>query len=106
MTTLSCLVGAVALAPLAALEGLAFPPKPAPVALLIYAGAITTALAYAMFYSGLRHTSGSVAAVVTLLEPLTAALLAVLLIGEPLAGSTIAGGMLLLGAVAALYLRG
>ncbi|MEU4419709.1 DMT family transporter [Actinoplanes sp. NPDC024001] len=104
LTTLSCVIGAVALAPLAALEGLAFAPAPAPVGLLVYAGAVTTALAYALFYSGLRHTSGSVAVVVTLLEPVTAALLAVLLIGEPLAGSTIVGSLLLLGAVAALYL--
>lgn len=104
LTTLSCVTGAIALAPLAALEGLAFAPHPAPIALLVYAGAVTTALAYALFYSGLRHTSGSVAVVITLLEPLTAALLAVLLLGEPLAGSTIVGGALLLGAVLALYL--
>jgi DME family drug/metabolite transporter len=43
--------------------------------------------------------------VVTLLEPLTAALLAVLLIGEPLGGATIVGGLLLMGAVVSLYLR-
>lgn len=104
LTTLSCLVGAVSLLPLAAAEGLAFTPQPGPVALLIYAGAITTALAYALFYTGLRRISGSVAVVVTLLEPLTAALLAVLLIDEPLGLATVVGGALLLGAVATLYL--
>ncbi|WP_328460333.1 DMT family transporter [Actinoplanes sp. NBC_00393] len=104
LTTLSCVIGAIVLAPIAVVEGLAFSPEAAPVALLIYAGAITTALAYALFYSGLRRTSGSVAVVVTLLEPLVAALLAVVLIGEPLAGTTIVGGLLLLGAVASLYL--
>ncbi|SDT79231.1 DMT family transporter [Actinoplanes derwentensis] len=105
LTTLSCVIGAVAILPVAAVEGLAFTPSAGPVALLIYAGAITTALAYALFYSGLRHLSGSVAVVVTLLEPLTAALLAVLLIDEPLGVATICGGLLLLGAVAALYLN-
>ncbi|MEU4688421.1 EamA family transporter [Actinoplanes sp. NPDC023714] len=105
LTTLSCAIGTLTLLPIAAAEGLAFTPELKPVALLVYAGAITTALAYALFYTGLRHTTGSVAAVVTLLEPLTAALLAVLLIDEPLGATTIAGGALLLGAVATLYLR-
>ncbi|MEV6301559.1 DMT family transporter [Actinoplanes sp. NPDC051861] len=105
LTTLSCVIGAITLAPLALLEGVTFTPSAASVALLVYAGAITTALAYALFYSGLRHTSGSVAAVVTLLEPLAAAALAVALLGEPLNGATILGGSLLLGAVLSLYLR-
>ncbi|GAA4928247.1 DMT family transporter [Actinoplanes utahensis] len=105
LTTLSCTVGAVAILPLAAVEGLTFTPRLTPIALLLYAGAITTALAYALFYTGLRRLSGSVAVVVTLLEPLTAALLAVLLIDEPLGTMTIVGGLLLLGAVATLYLN-
>ncbi|MEU8661016.1 DMT family transporter [Actinoplanes philippinensis] len=104
LTTLSCAIGAIAILPIAAVEGLAFTPQAGPVALLIYAGAITTALAYALFYTGLRRISGSVAVVVTLLEPLTAALLAVLLIDEPLGLATMIGGLLLLGAVATLYL--
>jgi DME family drug/metabolite transporter len=104
LTTLSCTVGAISILPLAAAEGLAFTPEAGPIALLIYAGAITTALAYALFYTGLRRISGSVAVVVTLLEPLTAALLAVILINEPLGVTTVIGGLLLLGAVAALYL--
>lgn len=73
--------------------------------LLAYLGVVTTAIAYALFYGGLRTVPSSVAAVVTLLEPLTAALLAVLILGEPLAGASVAGGVLLLGAVAVLYLR-
>ncbi|BBH63738.1 membrane protein [Actinoplanes sp. OR16] len=103
LTTLSCAIGTLTLLPIAAVEGLTFTPEWEPVALLVYAGAITTALAYALFYTGLRHTTGSVAVVVTLLEPLTAALLAVVLIDEPLGAATIAGGALLLGAVATLY---
>ncbi|WP_430780059.1 DMT family transporter [Actinoplanes sp. G11-F43] len=104
LTTLSCVIGASAILPVAAVEGLAFTPSAGPIGLLIYAGAITTALAYALFYMGLRHISGSVAVIVTLLEPLTAALLAVLLIDEPLGVATIIGGVLLLSAVATLYL--
>jgi DME family drug/metabolite transporter len=104
LTTLSCTIGAISILPLAAVEGLTFTPEAGPIALLVYAGAITTALAYALFYTGLRRISGSVAVVVTLLEPLTAALLAVLLINEPLGLTTMIGGLLLLGAVSALYL--
>ena len=104
LTTLSCVIGALTLLPIAAVEGLTFTPGPKPVALLVYAGAVATALAYALFHTGLRRTTGSVAVVVTLLEPLTAALLAVLLIGEPLGAATIVGGVLMLGAVATLYL--
>ncbi len=103
LTTLSCVIGSMALAPLAAVEGLVFTPAATPLALLFYAGAFATALAYALFYSGLRHTSSSVAAVVTLLEPLAAALLAVLLIGERLSVPAVVGGILLLGAVVSLY---
>lgn len=104
LTTMACVIGAVAILPIAAVEGLRFTPGVGSIALLVYAGAITTALAYALFYMGLRHISGSVAVVVTLLEPLTAALLAVLLIGEPLGVATIIGGVLLMGAVGMLYL--
>lgn len=104
LTTLSCTIGAITLAPIAVAQGVVFTPSVQPILLLAYLGVVTTALAYACFYTGLRHTTGSVAVVVTLLEPLTAALLAVLLIGEPLALPTIVGGLLLLGAVTTLYL--
>jgi DME family drug/metabolite transporter len=62
-------------------------------------------VAYALFYAGLRTTAGSTAAVLTLLEPLAAAALAVLILGESLSRSGLAGGMLLLAAVALLYTR-
>ncbi|MEV6343932.1 EamA family transporter [Actinoplanes sp. NPDC051851] len=105
LTTLACVIGAITLAPIAAVDGVVFRPSTSSVLLLIYLGSVTTALAYAWFYTGLRTTSGNVAVVVTLLEPLTAAALAVALIGEPLTWSTIIGGVLLLGAVTTLYLK-
>ena len=52
-----------------------------------------------LFYAGLRTTSGSAAVVLTLLEPLTAALLAVVVLGERLTLPITVGGLLLLGAV-------
>ena len=70
-----------------------------------YLGVVTTALAYLLFYAGMRTTAGSVAAVLTLLEPLVAAVLAVVVLGERLTPSTVAGGLLLLAAVVVSYRR-
>lgn len=60
------------------------------------------ALAYALLYAGLRTTTGSAATVATLLEPVSAALLSVLLSDERLTWQAWLGGVLILAAVAAL----
>ncbi|MDG9679086.1 DMT family transporter [Micromonospora sp. DH14] len=104
LTTISTVVGALTLAPFALVAGVGLPVRPDTVALLLHLGVVTTAVAYALFYAGLRTTPGSVAAVLTLLEPLTAAALAVALLREPLPLPVIVGGVLLLTAVAATYL--
>jgi len=70
--------------------------------LLAYLGIATMALAYGLLYAGLRSTSGSSATVATLVEPLSAALLAALLLGERLPWPAVAGGALILTAVVAL----
>ncbi|MEV4119560.1 EamA family transporter [Micromonospora sp. NPDC049645] len=103
LTTVSTVVGALTLAPFALVAGVGVPLRLDTVALLLHLGVVTTALAYALFYAGLRTTSGSVAAVLTLLEPLTAAALAVALLHEPLPLPVLVGGVLLLTAVAATY---
>jgi DME family drug/metabolite transporter len=105
LTTATSVVGALTLLPIAAADGLTFPVRAATTGLLLYLGVVTTAVAYVLFYAGLRTVPGSVAAVLTLLEPLTAALLAVLILAEPMPALTVAGGLVLLAAVAALYLR-
>jgi drug/metabolite transporter (DMT)-like permease len=104
LTTASTLFGGIALLPLALVGGLGFTPGVAPVGYLVFIGVVATALAYLLFYAGLRTTSGSVAAVLTLLEPLTAAVLAVIVLGEPVSLLEVVGGVILLGAIAALYL--
>jgi DME family drug/metabolite transporter len=101
-------VGALALIPLALLDGLggvAVPLQARPLLMLGYLGVVTTAVAYAWFYAGLRTTTGSAAAVITLLEPMGAALLAVIVLGESLSPQALAGGVLLLTAITALYLK-
>ena len=65
-------------------------------------GAVTTAAAYAIYSIGLRRVPASVAGIVTLLEPLTATLLGVLIFGERLGSAGIVGALLLLSALGLL----
>lgn len=69
--------------------------SPASWLLLLYLGAITTALGYGLFLAGMRTTSGTVASTLTLAEPLTAAVIAWLLFGEQLGAGGIGGALLL-----------
>lgn len=101
LTTVSTGIGALALLPLALMGGgLMFPLRLPTAAMLLYLGVITTALAYALFYAGLRTIPGSAAVVLTLFEPLTAGILATVLLGEAISLPALGGGVLLLGAVA------
>lgn len=71
-------------------------------ALLMYLGVATMAVAYGLLYLGLRTTPGSAATVATLVEPVSAALLAAAVLGERLTWLTVVGGLLILSAVVAL----
>lgn len=95
--------GAVLLLPAALWGGLAYRFPAEGWALLLFLGAVPTALAYGLFLSGMRTTPAAVASLVTLLEPLTAALLAYLLFGERLGPLGLLGASLLLGSLAVLY---
>jgi DME family drug/metabolite transporter len=69
---------------------------------LVYLGGVATAGAYALYTLGLRGVPASVAGIVTLVEPLTATLLGVLVFGERLGLAGSAGAALLLAALALL----
>jgi DME family drug/metabolite transporter len=69
---------------------------------LLYIGAVATAGAYSLYTIGLRRVPASIAGIVSLLEPLTATLLGVLVFGETLGAAGAVGALLLLGAVALL----
>jgi DME family drug/metabolite transporter len=97
--------GALLLTPVALIAGLRFTTDPVALAVLLYLGVVPSALAYSMFFTGLRSVPGAVASIVTLLEPLTATALATAFLGERLAPGALAGGLLVLAAVAGLYLR-
>jgi DME family drug/metabolite transporter len=109
LTTATTTVGAVVLAPTVALGGLGVSGSevgdPVVVGTLLYLGVLTMALAYGLLYAGLRTTTGSAAVVATLLEPVTAAVLAAVLLDERLGAVGIVGGILILAAIAGLGRR-
>ena len=67
---------------------------------MLYLGVVATAGAYAVYTIGLREVSAATAGVASLLEPLTATLLGVLLFGERLGAAGVAGAVLLFAALA------
>src|SRR4051812_10633301 len=97
--------GAVLLTPVVLAAGARFPADPVAIAVLLYLGLVPSALAYALFFTGVRTVPGPVASIVTLVEPLTATVLATAFLGERLAPGAVVGGLLLLAAVAGLYVR-
>lgn len=97
-------VAGVLLAPFAVWEGL-WPTRGVPgetLALLGYLGAISTALAYSLFFASLGAIRAATVSVITLAEPLTAAAIAVALLGERLTWTLITGAAVLLAAVVLL----
>ncbi|WP_229053014.1 DMT family transporter [Aeromicrobium sp. Leaf350] len=109
LTTCATSVGAVALAPFLVVAALGSGPvistEPDALALLVYLGVATMALSYGLLYAGLRTTSGSAATVATLVEPLSAAALAAILLDEQLTATAVVGGVLILAAVVGLRPR-
>ncbi|MEU0661054.1 DMT family transporter [Streptomyces lavendulocolor] len=97
-------VGAVGLLPMAASEGLV--PHTAELAkvvgLLLYVAAVPTALAYALYFAGAAVVRAATVSVIMLLEPVSAAVIAVTVLGEQLTGATVLGTLLLLAAVVGL----
>jgi DME family drug/metabolite transporter len=100
VTGLGFTIGGLALMPLAAATtGLSFRPDPAAIGLLLALGAGPTAVAYTLYFRGLRTAAAGTAALLALLEPLTGAVLAALILGDHLGATGIAGGAILAAAV-------
>jgi drug/metabolite transporter, DME family len=93
-------MGGLILLPLAqATGGIGFTPGPAALALLAALGTGPTAVAYTLYFRGLRTAAPSTAALLSLLEPLTGAILAALFLAERLSLAGIAGAGLIAAAV-------
>lgn len=104
-TAFGCLAGGLLLLPFALWLGMWLPVDPEVVALALYLGAVPTALAYAAYFGGLRGAHPVLAALAALLEPLTAALLAAVLLDERLGVTGWCGAGLLVLALAVSYWR-
>ena len=103
LTSGMTLVGAAVLLPcLALVDGPRLTTSPAALAWLVYLGALTMALAYVLLYSGLRVVAPSTAVTASLIEPVTAAVVAAVVLDEPLGPLAVVGILLVLGAVAEL----
>ena len=93
-------LGGLILMPLAAaLGGLTIRLGPEAVGLLLALGLGPTAVAYTLYFRGLRTAAASTAALLTLLEPLTGAILAAFVLGQRLSVAGIAGAATLVVAV-------
>jgi DME family drug/metabolite transporter len=100
VTGFSFTLGGLVLLPIAAAAGgLAFRPGLAPFGWLAVLGVGPTALAYTLYFRGLQSAPASTAALLSLLEPLTATVLSVVLLGNRLSAPGIAGAALLAAAV-------
>jgi drug/metabolite transporter, DME family len=91
--------GALLLPVTLATSGLSFVPDARSVGLLIALGLVPTAVAYTSYFRGLRTAPAALGALMALLEPLTAAVLAAVLLGDRLGGVGTAGALLLGAAV-------
>ena len=78
---------------------LSMAPTPTNLGLVALFAVVPTALAWTLYFAGLTHAGPAVATLVALLEPLTATVLAVLLLGETLTATLLLGGALLLASV-------
>ncbi|AUI57495.1 DMT family transporter [Amycolatopsis sp. BJA-103] len=102
-TAFGCLIGGAALTPAALWFGMAVPPQVDVLALVVYFGVVPTALAYAAYFRGLEGAHPVLAALSALLEPLTAALLSMVVLGERLGAVGWCGAAVLIAALAVAY---
>lgn len=103
LTTVATTAGALGLVPVALAGGGPFlTGDPTTLGTLAYLGVLTMALAYGLFYAGLRTTRSGSAVIATLVEPVTAAVAAAVVLGERLGPTGIVGSVLILAAVAGL----
>lgn len=84
---------------------LAWPNELPPEAWLLYLGLVTAAIALLCFSWGAQRLSPTALTVATLVEPLTAVLLAALLLGQDLSATQWLGAVLMIASIAALGRR-
>ncbi|UOX85025.1 EamA family transporter [Amycolatopsis sp. FBCC-B4732] len=104
-TAFGCLTGGLLLTPVANWTGMALPLHADVLLVACYLGAVPTALAYAAYLRGLTDAHPVLGALSAVLEPLTAAVLSAVLLGERLSGTAWCGVAVLVAALAVGYWR-
>ncbi|WCB96797.1 hypothetical protein DSM104299_05565 [Baekduia alba] len=94
--------GALLLAPVLVLGDTSWVTTTSGATLALWLGAVPTALAYILFASGLRHLPANEVATLTLAEPVTAALLGAIVLGERPGPAAVAGIVIILAGLAVL----
>ncbi len=84
-------IGALMLAPVLLLVDVSWAATPHGLATVLWLGVVATALAYALFQHGLARLTARTVATLSLAEPVTAALLGVLLLRERLTTTSVVG---------------
>ena len=99
-------LGALLLLPVLVLGDHDWLASPSGVALALYLGLLPTAVAYLLFVHGLRRVSAAEATTLVLAEPVTAAVLGALVLGERLESAAAVGAALVLAGLLALAIPG
>lgn len=100
LTGFAFVFGGVLLTPVAAMTAdLGFAVRTPTVALVVYLGLVPTALAYGLFFSGVRAVGAGPASLLALIEPITAAVIGAVVLGESLGVPGVVGGLLVATAV-------
>lgn len=104
VTAVTFTIGALVLVPLNLIGGIAIVHSARNWLLLVYLGLVPTAVAYWLFQMGLRSVSATAASIVSMLDPVMAAVLAWALFGETLPASGVTGAALLILSIVVLSL--
>lgn len=94
--------GALLLFPIVFYQGFATPSSVTVVGLVLFLGLIPTALAYVFFFKGMQQAPAPAASVVSLMEPLVATALGLIIFGERMGFAGSVGAVLMLAGMLAL----
>ncbi|WP_086857214.1 DMT family transporter [Amycolatopsis lexingtonensis] len=104
-TAFGCLTGGLLLTPVASWTGMVLPLHADVLLVACYLGVVPTALAYAAYLRGLADAHPLLGALSAVLEPLTAAVLSAVLLGERLGVTAWCGAAVLVAALVVGYWR-
>lgn len=90
MAVVVCL-GALLLSPLMIGRDLSWVSQPSAILVILHLGLVTMALSYWLFVRGLQRVEVGAATTLSLAEPMTAGLLGILLLGEPVTAQSLSG---------------